>query len=227
MLIAAVLSLGLLSLYSLPAASQVTQRQPSHVWRQMADGLRYVSGSQPILGVLLVTVALNVFAFPYMQILSVMARDVLHMGASSLGFLAAGDGFGCLIGALIIAWRGVHRRRGFLFLGGSMAMCLTLTLFSMSRWFVLSWLLLVAEGLCEASFGAMQSTIILGLASDSMRGRAMGALTLAIGSQPLGILLMGSLAAWLGAPAAIAACAAVAGVLVVSVLVRVPDLRRH
>jgi len=58
---------------------------------------------------------------------------------------------------------------------------------------------------------------VLGTASDQLRGRAMGALTLAIGSSPFGALEIGAVALVIGAPLAVAlnagACAALVGVV--------------
>jgi MFS family permease len=53
---------------------------------------------------------------------------------------------------------------------------------------------LLILGLGSSGFGAMQSTLVLLLAREQMRGRALGVLSLAIGAGPLGSLLIGAVA---------------------------------
>jgi MFS family permease len=83
---------------------------------------------------------------------------------------------------------------GRVFLGGSLLALVGLLVFSMSRWYILSLPVLLLLGLGTAGFGAMQSTIILLTAREEMRGRALGVLSLAIGTGPFGSLLMGATA---------------------------------
>jgi hypothetical protein len=84
---------------------------------------------------------------------------------------------------------------------------------------------LALSGLGQAAFASLQSTIVLGRASDQLRGRAMGALTLAIGSSPLGTLEIGAVTVWLGAPLAVALNAGACAALVGLVAQRLPKFR--
>ena len=66
--------------------------------------------------------------------------------------------------------------------------------FAASQWFVVSLPVLILLGLGTAGFGTMQATIIVISASDEMRGRALGVISLAIGAGPIGALLIGAVA---------------------------------
>jgi MFS family permease len=57
-------------------------------------------------------------------------------------------------------------------------------------------------GAAESSFAAMQSTLVLLSAPERVRGGAMGILSACIGTQPLGTLAIGLLAASVGSPLA-------------------------
>src|SRR4051812_36701421 len=59
------------------------------MWSSLSQGLKYVGGNQAILGVMLVTVVLNLLMIPYMTLLPVFARDVLQQGPVGLGVLGA------------------------------------------------------------------------------------------------------------------------------------------
>jgi MFS family permease len=180
------------------------------------DGLRKLRENQAIVGVLLISAFMNVLVFPYQQLLPVFARDVLGLDAVGLGVLSAASGVGSLSGAAAIASTGRVPRSGLFFWVGSCLMSLAVASFALASSFPLAVALIALGGLGQSAFASLQSTIVLGRASDQLRGRAMGALTLAIGSAPLGTLEIGAATLLLGAPLAVAlnagACAALVGV---------------
>jgi hypothetical protein len=77
-----------------------------------------------------------------------------------------------------------------------------------------------------ACFGTLQSTIILLATSDEMRSRVMGILVLAIGGDPLGQLLIGSLAEHVGVQATLAGLGGAAALAVALIVVWLPGLLR-
>jgi hypothetical protein len=97
--------------------------------------------------------------------------------------------------------------------------------FAFSQHYVVALVLLAVSGLGQSAFSSLQSTIVLSSSSDQLRGRAMGALTLAIGSTPFGSLEIGALSVALGATLAVALNAGLSAVLVVLVALRLPRFR--
>ena len=65
-----------------------------------------------------------------------------------------------------------------------------------------------------AGFAVLQTAVILHGTSPELRGRALGAVTMGIGSQPFGALALGGLAEAFGAPLAVAAMSGLGLVLV-------------
>jgi MFS family permease len=174
----------------IPQGPRPERRQQS-VWRNLLEGFRFVRGNQTIKATLYITVVMNVLLFPYVQMVPIIARDILHVDAALMGVLHAAEGLGALVGAVLIA-SAVHLSyHGRVFLGGSLLALVGLFVFSMSRWYILSLPVLLLLGLGTAGFGAMQSTIIMLATREEMRGRALGVLSLAIGTGPFGSLLMG------------------------------------
>ena len=172
-------------------------------WRSLTAGLRYVCHQPRVLGVLLTTFAMNIWAFPFLTLLPVFARDVLHQGPMGLGLLGTANGVGSFLGLLVVNTARRFWGKEWLFSGGSALACLGLVAFAFSTSFYLSLAMLVVAGLGHAGFSIMQSSIVLVEVSDEMRGRAMGALLLAIGGGPLGRLQSGAMAAAWGAPLAV------------------------
>ena len=183
--------------------------------RRCRDGLRYVFGNRAIVGVLLITVAMNLWVFPYLDLLPVFARDILGTDAFGLGLLGAASGLGNLAGLLLITWLRRTRSQAWIFAVASMVSCLGLIGFSQSNSLPVSLSILVAVGIGHAGFSVMQSTIILVESSDLMRARAMGTLVIAIGFGPLGRILAGGMAeTW--SPQAAVGCMAASALSVIT-----------
>jgi MFS family permease len=193
--------------------------------RYLRDGFDELRKSQPIVGVLLVSTAMNILVFPYQQLLPVFARDVLQVDAVGLGELGAAAGVGSFVGALAIASVGRVPRSGLLFWTGSCLMSTCVVGFALANNLPLALGLVGLSGLGSAAFAALQTTIVLGRSSDQLRGRAMGALTVAIGSTPIGALEIGAVALWLGAPLAVALNAGACALLVCVIAARLPRFR--
>lgn len=201
-------------------------RQPMvSPWIVLGQSLRYVASNQAILGVMLITVVLNMLLVPYMNLLPIFARDVLNQGPVGLGILSAAAGTGSFAGLFLTGFLRRYLSNGWIFTGGTIGMALALVIFSQSTIYELSWAMLLIAGMGQACFGIMQSAIILLTASDEMRGQTMGVLVLAIGSDPLGKLITGGIAENWGAPMAIGIQAGVAAILLAIISIRLPGLR--
>ena len=216
------------------ARSQYRRRRTSAPSRSLTgvagnllDGLRYVLRSKVTRGVILITVLMNLLLFPYMQMVPVVARDELGVGPSLMGVLMASDGVGALIGGVMIASVQRLTHHGLFFMGGSLVAMTALLAFSISQSYVLSLPALMVVGVGVAGFSTMQSTIVMLVAPEEMRGRALGVVTLAIGAGPIGSLIVGGIADVWGAPFALGLHAAVGLVSIGLVSLMMPVLRRR
>ena len=171
---------------------RATARQP--VMRNLVEGIAYVRSNPVILATVLVTLIINLLMFPYVPMVTVVARDVLHVGPTLIGTLQAAEGLGSSVGAAFIALAVGLRYHGRVYVGGSLLSLLALFAFSVSQWYIVSFPVLFLLGLGMAGFATMQSTLVLILAKDDMRGRALGVISLAIGAGPVGSLLIGAVA---------------------------------
>jgi len=170
---------------------------------QIVEGLRYIRTNPKIMGTLFITMAINIFGFPYVAMVPVIGDQILGQGAVATGMLLSADAAGALAGALLIAnfarqhhFSAIYFYCSIVFLGGVLA-------FSLSQFYTLSLVFLFLSGLGVAGFAAMQSTIVFTAAPPEMRGRLMGVLAVCIGVNPLGILQVGILADWFGGALAV------------------------
>ena len=201
-------------------------RGSSNILGNLAEGIRYARGSKVILGTVLVTVVMNVLLFPYLQMVPVIARDVLGVGPGLMGLLLAADGFGALIGAVLIASTNTNYH-GRVFLGGSLVSLIAVLLFSFSHWYFLSLPILILLGLGMGGFGTMQSVIVMLTAREDMRGRALGVVSLGIGASPVGALMIGGIATAVSAPFAIGLHAVLGIVSLSLIALLMPSLRQR
>jgi predicted MFS family arabinose efflux permease len=180
---------------------------PAHphraILRHVGEGISYAIRHPVILGVLAITVVLNSLAFPYQSIGPVVARDTLGFGPRLTGLLLSADGLGAMLVGLMIASRRDLVRPGRVFTLGSLAVLVGLLAFSVSRAFPFSWCALFLAGCGLGCFGTLQSPLILLSAPARIRGNIMGALMVAIGFGPLGVLQIGVLATLVGPAKAI------------------------
>jgi len=161
------------------------------------------------------------------DLLPVFARDVLGQGPLGLGLLSAGGGLGAFIGLLIIGRLRGRISNGWILLGGTFAQCLLLILFANSPFYLLSLSFVILSAMGRASFGVMQSAIVLLASSDEMRSRVMGVMVLAIGLGPIGRLIIGALAENFGAPFAVTTLCAVAAVAIALLGILLPEFREQ
>ena len=222
---AALLSVRRLAQLPIPRENMRPMVSPLTV---LGQSLRYVGSNQAIMGVILITVVLNMLMIPYMTLLPVFARDVLQQGPIGLGLLSTAAGIGSFVGLTMINYLRRYLSNGWILTGGTFGMAIALVIFSQSTLYPVSWLLLLCAGIGQACFGIMQSSIILLTASDEMRGQTMGVLVLAIGSDPFGKLITGGMAENYGAPLAVGVQAGVAALLLLAIGLFLPELRaRH
>jgi predicted MFS family arabinose efflux permease len=194
--------------------------------QELTVGLRYVAGQPLLRAMVLITVVMNLLSFSYVNIVPVIARDVLEVGPGLMGMLLAAPGLGSVIGAVIVASTVTIARPGRIFVAGSLLTFFGLALFSVSNWYGLSLAILMMMGLGAAGFGTMQASMTMLVAHEDMRGKALGVVSLAIGAGPFGALLIGATASLMGPSVALTVNAIVGATCVLLVALLMPPLMR-
>jgi MFS family permease len=179
-----------------------------NVPRELAEGLRFVRADLVIGGVLAVTVAMNLLGFPYAALVAPIGRMIFQVSPALVGVLAASEAFGAFLGgALLTTWEPTTSGR-ILMVGGSLLFLGCVAAMPLAPEFWLACVLLAAGGFGSAAFANMQTSLIVLHAPIHIRSRLMGLLTVCIGMGPLGILLVGIIADFVGPMLAIDVVAA-------------------
>jgi MFS family permease len=171
----------------------------THVLSELKEGFSYAFGFAPIKYIIFLLSLVSLMGMQYTVLMPVFAKEILHGGSHTFGFLVGASGLGALTGALYLASRknvlGLIRviplAAGIFGLG--------LITFSFSRFFLLSLTLMVITGLGMMLQMASSNTILQTIVEDDKRGRVMSFYTMAfMGTAPFGSLLAGSLAKIIG-----------------------------
>ncbi len=124
------------------------------------EGFAFARNTGPIRAILLLLGLVSFVGMPYTVLMPVFADRILHGGARGLGILMGATGVGALLGAASLA-----ARVGLRGLGRLIAICaagfgLSLVLFSFSKIFWLSTVLLLPVGFCMMVQMASSNTLI-------------------------------------------------------------------
>lgn len=209
--IAAVFALGWLCMAAMRPPPRRAAPTPGSMRRDIVEGLRFARGHRAIVGILGVTVLMNVFYFPYSPLVPVFA-DRLGVGAFQAGVLAGGAGIGALASAMLIAARSASLHRGWVYIGGTGVAMLGVCGFALAGRYPAALGALIVAGFGQSGFAAMQPSLMLVAAGPAMRGRVMGVLSMAIGALPFGMVLLG-VAAQLATPQTAVAVSGALGLL--------------
>lgn len=187
------------------------------VTQGLAEVIAVAIAHPAVLGVLGITVSMNMLAFSYLALIAPIGRALFDASPLGVGILAAAEPAGALIGGLMLARFGdrVDGARAFLF--GSLGFLVALAAMPATPVLGLAILLLVVGGLGIAAFGTFQTTLVLTSVPTEARSRMLGLVTMAIGTGPIGMMLSGALADRFGAGLAVSALAA-AGFVIVAVI---------
>jgi len=200
----------------LPKKSDESARQFS-IAHSLVEGLRYTLATVPIRDVLLLLGLVGFMGMPYMTLMPVFAAEIHKSGADALGLMLGAVGFGALIGALFLAQRATVLGLGRIIVVATLGFGLGLIVFTVSRVFWLSLVILMGVGFGWMVLIAASNTALQTLADNEMRGRVMSLFSMMlVGMAPFGSLLAGWLADRIGAPLVVAtggAFCAVAGVI--------------
>jgi MFS family permease len=165
---------------------------------QIAEGFALVRTDPRIIGVLVVTVIYNIFAWPFTSMIPVIGRDRLHLGPEGVGLLATMDGAGAFIGVVLLALWLSPKWYGRTFIYGVICYLVVVVIFALVPSPALAAAALLMSGLAGAGFATTQATLVYLAAPPEMRSRVLGVLTVCIGTGPIGFLWLGWLADRIG-----------------------------
>jgi MFS family permease len=194
---------------------------------EFIEGAKYSFGFAPIKSMLIIMAVVSFTALPYLLLMPVFARDVLHGDSRTLGYLMGSVGVGAVIGGIFFAMRknvrgiGTHIARAIIILS------VGLILFSQSTNIYLSMFFLAITGFGQINMFSASNTAFQSIAEDDKRGRVLAFYYTAIlGIAPFRDILTGYAAEKISAPTTVLIGAVVTVFVGLAFLKQIPELRK-
>ena len=200
---------ALVAMFFIGRVPQPPRDTSRHPIRQMIDGFTYVRGNRLVLA----TITLDLFAVLLAgatALLPVYARDILHVGSTGLGHLAASPGIGAAVTALWFSVRPMKTHVGLKMLGAVILFGLATIAFGCTAFLPRSIAVevgiaaLIVLGSADMVSVFVRQSLVQIHTPDAMRGRVSSLSQLTISaSNELGEAESGFLAALVGPVAAV------------------------
>ncbi len=190
----------IISLLMMKLAAGGAKPKHPHPLQQLKDAFIYSFGFAPIRYIIFLLALISLAGMPYAVLMPVFAKDVLHGGSATFGFLMGASGIGALTAALYMAARKTVLGLGKLLVAATAIFGLSIIVFSFSNVLWLSMTIMFFAGFGMMVNLASCNTILQTMVDDDKRGRVMSIFAMAfMGMVPFGSLIAGALAHRIGA----------------------------
>ena len=199
--------------------------QRESIWRSLVDGLRYVKNSPVISGLLIIASVPILLGMSYMQLMPVVASDVLKVGAPGLGMLMTTLGVGSVAGSFLAASLSEYRNKGALLIGAGVMLGLGLIAFALSPSLVPALGSLLVLGVAQALIMALNQTLLNLAIVDEYRGRVLSVYMMTWNLSPIVFMPLGWLTDFTGPQFTLAVAGVLTAVSILAIGARVPAVR--
>lgn len=165
-------------------------RRRVHLASSIRDGLRYAMRRKTVAVVLAMLFAISTVAINFNVLLPILARQTLHGGPQTYGYITACFGAGALCGALVTASRA--RASRLVLVGAAAGFGVFLLAVAPQRTLLGTVLALFATGVCYTVYTSSSNALVQLSTPGFMQGRVGGLYNYVfLASGPLGSLLAG------------------------------------
>ena len=200
----------------------------TNLFSDLKDGFSYAFGFVPICYIILLLALVSIMSMPYLVLMPVIAKEMLHGTSRTYGFLMGASGAGALAGALYLASRKSVLGLGKIIPMATFILSIGIIGFAFSRNVYISIAFLVITGLGLMLQLASSNTIIQTIVAEDKRGRVMSIYTMAfMGTAPFGSFMAGSLAKLIGASFTLLIGGLVCMAGAVLFYLKLPEIRRN
>ena len=167
-------------LLSMIKGKQLPLARKSATWSSLVEGFRFMRDTK----VILAAITLDMFAVLFggaVALLPIYATDILNVGPQGMGIMRAAPSIGALLMAFAIAHLPPMKNAGKTLLWAVAGFGAATIIFGLSKWFLLSVLMLALLGGLDNISVVIRGTLLLTHTPDEMRGRISGVNSIFIG----------------------------------------------
>lgn len=191
-------------LLAIRSRGQAAPRNSQPIMRNLIEFFSEIRVNDALLTLVFMVAVVEVLGFSTQALMPSLARDVLHVGAGGLGVMGAFTSAGRIVALGLLSVCGSVNRQGLAFVVTLFAFGGSLLIIGFATGIYVALLgILVMSGSMALSDLFTQS-LAQRVVPNELRGRAMGAWLVGIGTAPLGNLQIGALASAFGVTVALA-----------------------
>ena len=217
--------LAVIAMYGLRLRGEAAPQSPEPIWQNILGYLGALKTNRVMQSLMVATVAAEILGYSHEVMLPVLAREVLDVGAVGLGVLVAFRSIGGVLGVFGLVGFGEVRRRGMLLLAVLVMFGAGVVMLSQSPNLWVALLFVTFISMMSTATDILFQTLLQLSVPNDLRGRAMGAYRVGVGTGPVGQLEIGYLAAATTARLALLANGVTLAALPVALWLFLPRLR--
>lgn len=189
------------SLLAMRLPQYIQRKRESSVTSDLREGFSYLKNTPSISKIMMMLASVSLLSLPYVTLLPIYAREVFTGSASTFGLLNSFVGLGAVSGALFLASMRPGTNLKKVLFRCTILFAVGLICFSYMQFFPLALVFIALSGFGMMAQTTISNTIIQTTVAPAMRGRVISYYAMAFfGMQPVGGLLVGSIAHIIGAP---------------------------
>ncbi|MBI5101993.1 MAG: MFS transporter [Nitrospirae bacterium] len=174
--------------------------------KDFMKGISFLREKKEMLHIIGLIAVFSLVGIPFINLVPIFAGEVFHSGPRGFGLLVAASGAGALTAALGLAVFQDIRRKTFFMSFAAVCFSTALILFSVSRVFAYSLVIIAVGGWGMVSYLAAANSFIQVSVPDNLRGRVMSVYSFVfLGLVPIGNTVMGISADMIGTTNAVLA----------------------
>tara|TARA_B100000029_G_scaffold488127_1_gene544338 strand:+ start:553 stop:1818 length:1266 start_codon:yes stop_codon:yes gene_type:complete len=158
---------------------------------QISEILSILKNNNVLLVLIILTIITEIFGFSHNSIMPILVKDVLSGDADDLGFMMIVRQFGGIIGILLIIVLGNIQQKGLWLLVSALGMSFCVFFLGLANNSLIFIVALFSLNVFSSSCDSLYQIIAQKSVLNKDRGKALGAWTFALGSGPLGYLIIG------------------------------------
>jgi MFS family permease len=226
LVVSCIIFASILFLYQLKPKPPVQTNMEKKTWESVKEGLSFVFRTKALLAAM----ALDMFAVLFggaVAMIPVFAKDILKISPLAYGWLNAATDIGAISIVVILTLWPMKKAQGRKMLLAVAGFGCCIILFGLSKWFLLSFFVMLLAGILDGVSVVVRGTVMQLLTPDHMRGRVSSVSSMFVtSSNELGQFESGLMARTMGAiPSVIfGGCMTIA--VVVTTWFKAPTLRK-
>lgn len=226
LVVSCIILTSILFLYQLKPKPPVQTNMEKKTWESVKEGLSFVFRTKALLAAM----ALDMFAVLFggaVAMIPVFAKDILKISPLAYGWLNAATDIGAISIVVILTLWPMKKAQGRKMLLAVAGFGCCIILFGQSKWFLLSFFVMLLAGILDGVSVVVRGTVMQLLTPDHMRGRVSSVSSMFVtSSNELGQFESGLMARAMGAVPSVIFGGCMTIAVVVTTWFKAPTLRK-